>query len=514
MKRFLLMVAAAAAVMFTSCSNETSEEGLEGQGGVTAQTYATFTFKIDGVSTTRAVETDGSEPAEGNSGTQKINSIRFMIFNESTGVCEVNDKITSPTSASYLVSAGTKKIYALANMTTEMETLLDAYTANGNTKFHLDFLEEYFDAKEANKVGFSLLGLYNATGAFPMSSTSGTTYTLAPNIKKEAATDGLSSASPSGTSPTNSFSISIGYMLSKVKVGVKSGITTANFADAKFSVRNVARKTSLVQKIIGGNEYSWYSGKEVLSLYETDFDRTSVPLVSVPTTGFSQTSVYVAENNNSNITTGQASYVALNCEYKPQVVVAPTGWPLTKATNPSEATYYMLTQEYKFGERSIPAGTCFQNIQDVVLAIKYMISPLDPTAVTEEQWNAVVGTTTIKNQGSKNVVTVATYTGAQSYYRINLGVGNGASTKYGVVRGNIYQVTVNAITSPGYPSVTGLDNGWRDDKGYDKDGGLVGEVEKPTDWPVKPEDPIDAQTAVAVSIIAKTWNVVSQGADL
>ena len=78
-----------------------------------------------------------------------------------------------------------------------------------------------------------------------------------------------------------------------------------------------------------------------------------------------------------------------------------------------------------------------------------------------------------------------------SYYRINLGEGEGGATVFGVKRNTSYTVTVNSVTGPGFNT---------------PDGSMGAEGD--------PTAPIDQKTYLDVTISVKAWTEATQGSDI
>ena len=552
----LFMFAALAALTFVSCTREVINGGDEGNIPE-GNTYASFSF--NGLPETKAlgdfnplgiVENDAAD------GKIDTDDLYLLVFNGNA--LEYYAKINSNPHTALVSAGGNKKIFVLANMgssaahvnghlvsdalgtatTTTIDAIRAAYEGSGYS--YSEFMNLAFDAgtPQANDVdkanvtrSFSVLPLSTRIGGtqslgLPMTSSNQLLYTFAPNITNDntGAEDPGVTPTTGGTSPKNRFLIQLDYMGAKARMTVDlnslpqniaiSGQPRADISLPKYTIKNLAKLTGLVQNVVSGSprsiyyNYSWGGPSGYINHIDQASNVLLVPdAVAATTTPF----IFVPENNNSiGLSRGQSSFYELNVTYKPRnvantVVADPLNGYKAKLTtvaystlevtgSPSETTtagvyaYVYITEAALQGDMSTPF---FANPN--LLARAYWMNMTGKDWTDAAYPGDVTAITTAFNpnfvyDGSLGAFGIAgaykTFTNAQSWYRLDIGVGTGSATNYGVLRSNAYSAKVTDIAGPGEPSESAL---FKD-----------------------PDAPVVALTYINVTIQAATWKPLNQ----
>lgn len=518
MKQIKFFAMALAALTIVSCSKE-QIGGDNGGGGdeLSTPTYATFKFNIGGAGSKAAADFDPTTKPEADAADAKIGTLQLLIFNSASQALEFNGILDpNTTSKTVLLTAGKKKIFFVANSDklTDYNTAIDPTTFKpGNAASTLaEFNKMNFSAGIPQKITedqtgdrtFDFSNLYSLSNetvgseaGLPMSNTNETTYTLKAGITEEDAQGGT--AVTSGESNTNTFKIQLYYMTAKARLVLAANVLSAGdetkkpvISDVKYSIRNLARATNYVQNVPTANSpqsyyYSFLGTTQ--AAFDAEFDYASN--INVPTTETAGNYLYVPENNHSMLLRGQSSYFAINANFEPVVISkveydinTKVKYTYTKlATADANKNYIYTTKDVE----GIAAGTYFATVAMFEEAAWMMKNGLPFVEATHrEAAKALVAdpTSTKPTVGGDYL----SFTGAKSYYRIDLGEGVGADTQYGVLRSNKYDATVNKITGPGMPSEE--------------------------DLVVDPENPVSARTYISATITSAAWKPISQSADL
>ena len=517
MKKILMMALSAFVVM--SCAKESNVNGGN-DGAVGGKTHAYFSFKLDGGSKlTRAAadydhELGAADAMETNDALFAPGDLKMLIFNATTRALEHKVDVTA-TSMTMVLTAGPKKIYVFANtskladeptasgddfttrfgaLTEGTSTLNDLYNkafsySAGTPQANISLTDKGTDARTFSLENLSTRVL-NGTNGLPMSSSDETTYTLAPNVSEADAQAG----------PANKIEIKISYMLAKARMAMAAGVigTQADGATSitvpKFAVKNLATKTNYVQKWGTGGAESYYhndfSGSTPVADYLLHFDRASNANVAIVAAGSDY--VYVPENTSKLLYRGQSSYYAVNVTYEPGFIATSVAHDLTdvfafggfKAYSVIGVnTYIYVHTNIVLDKAIIPAGTYItsEDIFKAALWIAENDAAWGNTGAQQTEAATLLASAAVKDNYD-------VFTDAQSWYRLDMGEGTGAATKYGVLRGNKYTATINNISGPGKPNEKDLD----DDS----------------------DKPVVSNTYIALTITAVNWVPVSQGGDL
>lgn len=500
MKITKFLALAFAALAFASCTKSTSVDNNEGGGQeINSPTHATFKFNIKN-GTKAAADFDPVTIPEQEATDKKIGKMQLLIFNATTQALEFNEVVTGATTKTVLLTAGKKKIFVVANSDklTAYNTAIDPATfvvGAVNTTL-ADFHALQFDAGAPQKLGapatrtFDFSGLYGQSSSstgIPMSNTNEITYTLAVGVDETTATGGT--AVNGGISATNTFNIQLYFMTAKANLKLATGVlnTAAGkpvIKDVQFSIRNLARKTNYVQNVpTAGNPQSAYFtfNGATQADFDAEFDYASN--ISVSLTETASDYLYVPENNNALLQRGQASYFAIQATYEPEVHTDAVYNINSKVTYTTKALAVSGSKDYIYttGDvEGIAAGTYYSSV----------------TVFAKDAWIRKNGKAYADADHSDEAMAIITgagnpyqsFTNATSYYRVDLGAGDGSATEYGVLRSNKYNATINKITGPGVPS--------EDD--------LVADS----------ENPVSAKTYISATILPAEWSTVSQSADL
>ena len=531
----LFLFAALAAMTIVSCTKEVITDGevLDGDG-----TYATFAFNLAGPSGKAAADFEPIAVTEGDvlDAVIGVGDLYILVFNNMGALEYFSAVSANPHTA--LVSAGSgKRIFVLANMGSATAKQTGAFSALplnaqgglvadamgtpivgatiadiqsaflGSGYSYAEFMALAFSAgtPQAHNVAktgartFSVVPLSGRVGGsptafgLPMSNTNEVLYTFAPNITDDAtgAGDTTVPASPSGTNAKNRFSVQLKYLGAKARLVVNPASfsqTTAEITAPLYSIKNLAKYTSLIQNIVAGNPRSIYYGHAWGGTYINDIDQASTVSLT-PATAANAGFVYVPENNNSgSLPRGQSSFYALNVTYKPYNVVSAVVFnPLTQKADLTTSSY------------TAQGLSAYVYVTDVAV-LGDMTTPFfaTPLLLAQAYW---------MNDNGKNITDASyassggdaaalaliagkykAYANAQSWYRLDIGSGTGSSTQYGVLRGNAYTATVNNITGPGEPS----------------EGALFDD----------PDAPVVARTYINVTINTAVWTPVTQSGEL
>lgn len=520
MKQIKFFAMALAALTIVSCSKE-QVGGDNGGGGdeLSTPTYATFKFNIGGAGSKAAADFDPTTKPEADAADAKIGTLQLLIFNSASQALEFNG-ILDPktTSKTVLLTAGKKKIFFVANsdkLTAYNTAIAPATFKPGEAGSTLAIFNEMnfsagtpqeITADQTGDRTFNFSSLYSLSNetvgseaGLPMSNTNETTYTLAAGIAEDAAAGGT--AVDAGTSATNTFKIQLYYMTAKARLVLAANVLSPGdeatkkpvISDVKYSIRNLARATNYVQNVPTANSpQSFYYSMTFANAiaYGAEFDYASN--INVQATQTVGNYLYVPENNHSMLTRGQSSYFAISAIFEP-VVISKVDYDINtkvKYTYAKLETADATNKSYIYTTKDvqgIPAGTYFATVamfEEAAWMMKNGLPFIEATHRAEAKDLIADPTSTKPTVGGDYL----SFTGAKSYYRIDLGEGVGAETQYGVLRSNKYDATVNKITGPGMPSEE--------------------------DLVVDPENPVSARTYISATIIPAVWKPISQSADL
>jgi len=564
MKKLFVVGAAIAALAMFSCSKENSEPGARDKDGnlmPAGTSFASFSFNIPTSGGKAPVEFEPQAITADDIADSKIDftDLYMLVFDMSgtNGILEYAAPVTQ-NPLTKLLRAGNKKIFVLANIgapsasanvqanlkSVNTSTLAPSATlapfsslVEGSTTY-AEFLQIAFDAGtpqiySVDKTGtrtYDLRPLSNrlsATLGLPMSNSNASTFVLMANISEtDASNAGNGTPVANGSQAYNRFVINLDYMGAKARLAMDQsaasfvGKTTADITLPVYSIKNLAKYTSLVQNVAGSTPQSIYhsllpfvDGVDIpQSEFDKHFDQASTETIAVPAApaGF----IFVPENTSSSLRRGQSSFYALNVTYKPKFIVTEASWDVL-ALNANKVTAVTKTYDAAtVGGVANPGGldggnkyiydqtgvtdknnvTCnfFANLRvyaDMVWMTTYNMPMTDPS-YSQAAAYALVG----NDPGTGFVFIdpkVRIFTDAQSWYRIDIGETiNATTTKYGVLRSNAYTATINDISGPGLPTEGELFTGIGDDD--------------------NPEDPLDALTFVDVTIVPAIWHPIYQ----
>ncbi|MDH6305654.1 hypothetical protein M2459_002590 [Parabacteroides sp. PF5-5] len=514
------MMAAIVAAGFTACSSEEvtpdpknpidNTEEVEGK-----ETYATFALSsLDSRAYTMqqspAVDTDDSKIDPSN--------VVLLIY-KSTGVLE-KKVFMNDTKATVLLTAGKKKIYAIANykgMTTAPNDIVSVIGTDDNTGYKVgesmmsDLMSLTFDANQANQASFGFAKLHERSGSFglPASNDNSLEYNLVADVASDTAAGGT----PSNTneSTTNTFNIQLYFMLAKANLYLGNSVLHAGDVDnpgisnIQYTIRNMARYTNIIRKGSGQAVQSYYynrvwsSGTPQQSDFDSDIDYSTAidktAATTVPTQYF-----YLPENNHNYLLEGQSSFFAIKAVFKPNNVIKDVTYNVASASLKTEVDqlanigqtswgenaldYIYTIKELKLTYGTIQAGTYFKHIKLLQKAawILENMKEWNDTYWTEAE--AIAGVTASDMNKS-----YYQFADATSYYRLDIGDdATGNSLEPGVLRGNKYQVMISKISGPGKPLESNL---------------------KDTPWV-----PVVANTHLHAVIIPAEWTTVIQQGNL
>jgi hypothetical protein len=375
----------------------------------------------------------------------------------------------------------------------------------GSTGFTLArFLEVAFDAgipqewdvdKDGQSRTFSVVPLHTivqtGTLGFPMTNSNASVFTVNANVTEDQANTPIGGSAPtSGSEQYNRFRIELDFLGAKARVIMNPATlpqTIADISNPTYSVKNMAKYTSLVQRVVSGNPRSIYhtmtfTPADDPDSYAPHFDQassTTLPVLANAAT--TPTYIYVPENTNTELLRGQAPFYAKNVTYKPRNIVSAIAYnPLitqpprinfTRDAYDAVVVAPLNSYVYVTEDAGLPGGVTdrfFLNARLLADAVWMAVNdqPLGG-AYTEAAADALVA-------GKYK-----TFEDAQSWYRFDIGVGQSPNIDFGVLRGNAYTATVSNITGPGEPG----------------EGDLFED----------PEIPVETRTYINVEITAKGW---------
>ena len=329
----------------------------------------------------------------------------------------------------------------------------------------------------------------------------------------------LNDARPSGTTATNT-------------------TIKAKVSNPTYTIKNLAQYTNLIQNVAvsGGNAdpqsyyhaFNW--GAATQDVFDPHFDQAlnlyTGPTATdyqnglpVPQTAFSDNYIFVPENTHTLLLNGQSSFYAMHVTYKPQRIVrtvahnplanagagaiaftAEGDWDTLAALAVGNAgrlqdgnKYYYYLAGISGGVENATSGTApaypvayfFANerVFADALWVKANNKPMTDVSYSVAAADALLAA--LNSDPESGEIDYLIFTDASSYYRLDIGEGQGDDTDYGVLRGNAYEATINEIAGPGVPTEPDLFN--------------------------DPELPVTAKTYINVTIEAADWTVVEQG---
>lgn len=453
-----------AALLFAACSNDdnlatgTGGNGIEPTVVEGEPTYVSLTVKSGEVKNSRAAEA----PTTGDD--QITGDVTLLIFNYQTKVLEEKFTVASTdmTNKTFLITSGQKRIYAFANLT----------ASSGQAG--VAALEPKVATVD------DMLNLVASTGT-----ALGQTAT---NVPMSSIDDGRPKTVNNGieegnASTDNHIDLVLLRMLSRAKLVLKAGVDT-KFKASGFTANNIAKSSYLVQHAVGDvvksplYEKTWGAG-----ITDADFmtKETFYDGATAKTVNSLDQFYYLTENTSPSFLKGAATHFILKGVYIPGRII--TGGTFNVATQNLTFTYNNTPNEgdcaeYCYVTESpnaavIPTGEFFLNHDILTQAIEAYNNGVDVS----------------KRITASDVKFNEYSTG--SYYRINLGEGEGGATVFGVKRNTSYTVTVNSVTGPGFNT---------------PDGSMGAEGD--------PTAPIDQKTYLDVTISVKAWTEATQGSDI
>lgn len=493
---------AVAAVAMLSC-NKSTQVGPGNGEEIGEPTYTTFKLNIAG-QTMVSADYNPADAEAGVADEQKVGTIQMLIFSAGSGALEFNEIVTGSNTKTVLLTAGRKKIIFLANHNklTDLMTGVDPTTFKIGTGT-MDALKTLaFTAGTPQPVGtdvmdsrsFNFKNLYDLSAAGagrPMSTSNEITYIIKPGVS-EADSKKMESTSETGESANNNFTIQLDYMVAKASLKVALGVLNIGadkakpvITDVKFAVRNLPKWTSFVQNVplAGQVPQSYYYNHKWTdaAAYAAEFDAASTPNVSVTET--QSPYVFILENNAPNINRGQSSYFIIQATYKPAQLITKVEHDVNLKVKytytdfgditPAQAGYVYTLADIA----GVATGTYFATL--ALLEEAVWISTFDKAFTAANRDEA---------KGLVNETQYAEFKSTTSFYRLDIGDGNGSDTKLGVLRGNQYNAMVTKITGPGVPSQE--------------------------DLVTDPEEPVSSKTYITATIKAAEWNTITQEGEL
>jgi hypothetical protein len=495
--------AAALAAGLTGCTKEIIDGGAtaEGKDKEGTPTYATFSFVIEGSAGTKALDmiNDASEKDE-------IKDIRLIVFKaEGTTACEVNEAYDSSSkdwdktkSKTMPLTSGKKRIFVIANAESqpEIKKLLEAVTVGTTTLANFAGLKHDLAGGGLLPEIKNLATLVDDKKGYVMSNDMGigASYTLHGGIGMDE--------SRTGQADKNNIKVTIQRAVAKTAVYYDNDAVlattdnTGNLKEVRYMVRNVNRALYLFQKFASETvvpaqailpHSPFYSqavgsGKTTYdSIYFKDHEFITVEKLIAPKT-IPSPRVYITENTSELPRNATTTYAAIEAIFLPKsgmivqdFVYNNTLKTFTSATynagNSSSASdlYRLVNVGNTTG---IPVNIFFTDKNKAYKAA-YCIHKgtdigFDPTKTTDLDWDGIKGTGYIVK-----------YPGGKSYYRLNLGDGNGANFIPGVKRNYFYNARITSFAGIGAPSLSDLDN--------------------------EPDKPIGQRTHVTATISVANW---------
>lgn len=488
-----------AALAFAACSNDelAPEKGAGSSIDSNEPTYVTIRYSLPG--NTRSVGTGAGETG-GDRNVKLIKDYIVMIFNATTKVLEYSEAVdvpdnsqSAPPAKKILSTPGEKRMYVFGNV-------------KSNTEIYNKINPDVFVPKSSNstldvlldmKYAGLLVNLVPSSGYVMANTDSESSVRFLPNITSTDATGG------------NDFTFTLTNMASKVGIAYGSASTLVvgsigEITELKYVLRNIAKESFLIQKSpIQGCYYDWTpvdktdAGAWAVNFKVPAWNLTNnggIPIAVVPADVdpddvnklFAAKWSLASENVNANPTIGNSTYAAIRGTFTPKEIVDAASWNaltnkvnLTSVSGSANTTFVrILVNTFT----DVPEGVFFKT---AALAKEALAMATHKKAeTTEEQQNAFI-------EG----VHFLTYTDGYCWYRMNIGSGVGNKTTVGVERGKSYSATINNITGVGQNSEEKLD-------GSDPSGGNT------------PELPLDQNTYLDVTILAKGWDEISQSGDL
>jgi len=582
MRTKLIFAAFAAAAMFAACTetalNSPDGKGKKGDGDlITNGTAVTFVLKLDNKKPgTKAQDQPyAPETTFGGSGSTELfidpSDVRLMIFDD-MGSLEINQAFdmgtlytiynpSAPTdpdpyaTTTVLVTAGAKKIFVFANTgrinhtsSTKLNDELDNFSGSLS-----DFYLLYFDAgtpqdwyltNSGDPRTFVMNDLYNQGASapyygLPASNNNQIDYVLVANV--DDVTSNAGTASSTGTSTTNTFAIDLRFMIARARLSF-SGISgtdhlyqmdgstqVAYIHNLKYAIHNLAKNTSYIQRVSGGNPRSYYhetitsqSTAQAFHFaggYKANFDHAADPTVEIKASAdlSGEEYLYLPESTSAYMTRGQVPYFCITANYVPKIVVNSITWnaaaappvgfgtPLDLTTTPTDQSYVYVLKEITGPNGNIPANTCFKNVGLLEQAAWLIFhgsgstGGWDPMDSGQQAQLGVIFPLATKTPSpnppydspdpwyvypfnDESLYIYYEFTDAQSWYRWEVGTDNYVSLnipKFGAVRGYSYEAEITGIRGPGKPYKWMLD----------------------TNDP----DPIEAYTYVTVTVTILDW---------
>jgi hypothetical protein len=289
----------------------------------------------------------------------------------------------------------------------------------------------------------------------------------------------------------------------------------------------LAKYTSLVQNVaVSGNvsdPQSWYhnfnwetfaQGKfdahidQASNLFEGDTNNG----LPVPSSGGNF--IFVPENTHALLRQGQSSFYAMHVKYEPQMIVKTVAynqlvgaiaftaydtWDNLSTLPDGTAGRLEGGNQYFYYKAGITGGVTnattnpappasdtyfFANARVFAdaLWIRANNKPLNDASYNSAAADALLEA--LNNDPEEGDVDYMIFTDADSFYRLDIGDGDGDGANYGVLRGKAYTATITNIAGPGEPTEADLFN--------------------------DPEDPVSARTYINVTILAADWEPRSQ----
>ena len=533
-----IFMAAMAAAMFFSCTSENlnSENGNppDGKPGPVVvegiPTYATFNFNLATSNSKAYADFNPLEIVADDVEDSKIGTgdLFLLIFN-STNALEYANVVTNNTHTCLLTS-GVKKIFVISNLGANdsdhvlgnlVKTDASLIPANEDASFSFSnmmggnsngigqpgFYALAFNAGTPQKFDNPKTGArtFNvdplSTRANPgtlglaMSNTTAYSFVLMPDVSYDEAngTVGLVQREEFGSELYNRFLVKLYFLGAKGRLVANipgMNQTTAVITDPTYTIKNLAKYTSLVQQATADamgaislrksiyHEKVWGSGTPVQADFDPHIDQASNAVADVELAASVLVPfIFVPENTHAApLLRGQSSFYALNVTYKPNYIV----WDIFFNSTPSQmkvnikaggiATYDALDTagdlmldsssdpQYVYVEKSAVIPDSIRFFNDLQTYADWLWMTANELDITDASYLATDAMALLlaAAAGSDPDEVYKVFTNAQSWYRIDMGEGTTPNVAYGVLRGHAYTATVSNITGPGEPEEADL----------------------------------------------------------
>ncbi|MDR1859633.1 MAG: hypothetical protein LBR06_01760 [Bacteroidales bacterium] len=513
-KNLFFLLGIAALVGLSSCSSDETAGTVDTPQLKGEPAYASFSIATE---TKATVDFDSTPLAQVDDEADDMRLVAtdvwLFIFDVATGTLEKKQAFGSATTATVLVTAGSKKIFVTANTNALADitatgavsttTYISKYGAwtEGTTTLTA-FLGEAYDAgtpqyydvvKASSSRTFKLGPLTTQTTAsqgLPVGNSNELTYTIVPDITDTQSQAGTGSAT--GASANNHFAISLKFMSAKARIALLTGslidgtapyqtgtVLTSTGNEPKWTLKNQPKLTNYIEGFSAKATSYYYNfdGTTTLSDYTSRFDAANNIDVLIPTTyatdalfhASNEKFLFTPDNNNykgNSIQRGQSTFYAIQLKYVPRKLIN------TITGHPTQALQFRVdslivpsgtTPSYTYLLASVGSsdylqpGVFFADSLTLAKAI-WMELHYDPSTNpwTGSSLQLAEAQTDLDNKiatvglGARDAIYYQ-FKNSTSYYRLDIGSKTGSAVTYGINRGNKYEATVSRVNGPGFP---------------------------------------------------------------